>query len=306
MLAKLLSQAQQYDLVHLNGLVYSHSAYAYWAIRRQSIPIVVTPHVEMAHRATYDLGYQSKVLRDSDHVLAVTEGERDFLIERGLSPWRVTTAGNGVCVEAFPRRDAAACRRRLGLPVDAFVVLFLGRQVKYKGVGTALDAFARLRERFPQLHLVVAGPETDYSRRLFSRWHGQPGLANVGRVSEKERLDLLNACDCFVLPSAGEAFGIVYLEAWSVGKPVIGVDTRAVSTVISNGVDGWLVPADDPDSLAAALSRWIETPALARQMGERGRAKVLSRYTMARVADVVEGVYRRTLRAADRFSGHTS
>lgn len=306
MFVRLLSQAGQYDLVHLNGLVYSHSAYAYWAVRQRGVPVVVTPHVEMAHRSTYDLGYQSRILQGSDHVLAVTDGERAFLMERGLSPWRVTTAGNGVRVEAFPRREAATCRRRLGLPTDAFVVLFLGRQVKYKGVETALDAFALLRRRFPCAQLVVAGPETDYSRRLFSRWQGLAGLVNLGRVSNEERLDLLNACDCFILPSVGEAFGIVYLEAWSVGKPVIGVHTRAVSTVIKDGVDGWLVPADNPVTLAAALGRWVETPALARQMGERGRDKVLNRYTTARVADVVEGVYRRTLRAVDRIPGRTS
>jgi glycosyltransferase involved in cell wall biosynthesis len=118
----------------------------------------------------------------------------------------------------------------------------------------------------------------------------------LGRVSDEERLDLLNACDCLILPSAGESFGIVYLEAWTVGKPVIGARTPAVSTVIDDGMDGWLVPADDPVSLARAVSRWIESPHLARQMGERGREKVLRRYTRAHVTDAIEGAYRRVLR----------
>jgi glycosyltransferase involved in cell wall biosynthesis len=282
--------------------VYSQSAYAYWAARRRHVPIVVTPHVEIAHPATYDLGYQSRILQGCDHVLSDTEGERAFLIERGLQPWRVTTCGTGVRLESFPRRPAAACRRRLGLPVDAFVALFLGRQVEYKGVGTALEAFSVLRRRHPSLYLVVAGPETDYSRRLFADRQGEPGLILAGRVSDEERLDLLNACDSFVLPSVGEAFGIVYAEAWSVGKPVIGVRTRALETIISDGVDGWLVPPREPAALAEALGRWISAPDLARQMGERGRAKVLARYTLARVADVAEGAYLRVLRARERFS----
>lgn len=297
MFAALLSRAGQYDLVHLNGLVYSQSAYAYWAARRRGIPVVVTPHLEMAHRSTYDLGYQTRILEGSEHVLTVTDGERAFLMERGLSPWRVTTSGNGVRVEAFPQREMAACRHRLGLPRDAFVVLFLGRQVQYKGVGTVLDAVAPLRQRYPHLYLVVAGPETDYSRRLFSRWLDQPGLMNLGRVSDEERLDLLNACDCLALPSTGEAFGIVYLEAWAVGKPVIGANTPAVSTLIEHGMDGWLVPADEPFALAQVLLRWIQAPQLARQMGERGRAKVLDRYSTMRVADITEGVYQRVKRS---------
>jgi glycosyltransferase involved in cell wall biosynthesis len=264
--------------------------------------VLVTPHVEIAHRSTYGLGYQSRILEGCDHVLAGTDGERAFLVERGLSPWNVTTGGHGVRVEAFPIWEAAACRQRLGLPQNVFVILFLGRQVQYKGVGTAVKAFALLRRRYAHAHLVVAGPETDYSRRLFSGWQEQAGLLNLGRVSEDVRLDLLNACDCLVLPSTGEAFGIVYLEAWAVGKPVAGVRTRAISTVIGDGRDGWLVPAGDAFALAQALGRWIESPALARQMGERGRAKVLNRFTTARVADVTEGVYLRTLRARDRLS----
>jgi glycosyltransferase involved in cell wall biosynthesis len=304
MFASLRSRASEYDLVHLNALVYSHCAYAYPVARRRGVPVVTMPYVEMQHRSTYDLGYQGKVLTGSDHVLVVTEGERAFLLERGLSPWRVTTVGCGVRAASYPTRNATECRRRLGLAEDAFVALFLGRQVKYKGLATALEAFALMRGRAPNLELVVAGPETDYSRRLFYRWGGRlgqrdrlPGVRNLGRVSDEERLDLLNACDCLILPSSGESFGIVYLEAWTVGKPVIGAHTPAVSTVIDDGVDGWLVPAGDPVALARALSRWIESPLLARQMGERGRAKVLRRYTRAHVADVVEGVYRRVLRA---------
>jgi glycosyltransferase involved in cell wall biosynthesis len=281
----------------VNGLVYSHSAYAYWAAGRCGVPVVVTPLVEIAHRVTYDLGYQRRILHGCDHVLAVTDGERAFLIERGVSPLRVTTGGCGVRIEDFQRREGIECRRRLGLPPGAFVALFMGRQVQYKGIETTLDAFALLRRRYPHLLLVVAGPEADESRRLFARWRDAPGLLNLGRVSDEQRLDLLNACDCLVLPSTGESFGIVYLEAWSVGKPVIGCQTRAVATVIEEGKDGWLVPPGDPVALAEALARWVDAPHLARQMGERGHTKVLSRYTTARVADVAEGVYLRALRA---------
>jgi glycosyltransferase involved in cell wall biosynthesis len=82
-----------------------------------------------------------------------------------------------------------------------------------------------------------------------------------------------------------------------VGKPVIGADTPAVSTIIEHGVDGWLVPAGESLALARALIRWIKVPHLVRQMGQRGRAKVLRRFSTARVADVTEGVYLRVIRS---------
>ena len=179
----------------------------------------------------------------------------------------------------------------------------MGRQVEYKGIEATLEACSLLQRRHPSVHLLVAGPETEFSRRLFARWGERPGVLNLGRVSDDVRLDALYACDCMALPSTGEAFGIVYLEAWTAGKPVIGVRAPAVSTAIEEGVDGWLVPPSDPLALAQVLSRWVQSPQLARRMGARGQAKVLSRYTVPRVADVVEGVYKRVLRARSRFSG---
>jgi glycosyltransferase involved in cell wall biosynthesis len=125
-------------------------------------------------------------------------------------------------------------------------------------------------------------------------------VINLGVVSNEVRLDVLNACDCLVLPSEGEAFGIVFLEAWAVGKPVVGPNTPAATSLIQDGRDGWLVPLGDTMSLIWALKRWIDSPSLAQQMGERGREKVLARYTWRHIADVIEGVYVRTLRARQR------
>jgi glycosyltransferase involved in cell wall biosynthesis len=297
MFATMLFRLPRYDLVHLNCLVYGHVAYGYWAARCRGVPVVVTPHAHVGQEYTYGVGYQLDVLRGSDHVVADTEGEREFLIELGLDPRRVTTAGTGLRPELYPLRDVAACRRRLGLPEDAFVMLFLGRQVEYKGLGTALEAFLRLKPEWPALHFLVVGPETEFSRQLFAPYHDLPGLTNLGAVPDDVRLDALNACDCLVLPSAGEAFGIVFLEAWIMGKPVIGPLTPAVSTLVRDGRDGSLVPLGDPAAIATALRAWLDAPGLAREMGARGRARVLQQYTQARVTDVLEDVYRQTLRA---------
>jgi D-inositol-3-phosphate glycosyltransferase len=300
MFARLLSRLPRYDLVHLNCLVYGHVAYGYLAARLRHVPVVLTPHVHVDQECTYGVGYQLRILRGADHVLADTAGERDFLLKLGLEPRRVTVAGVGLRAEDYPAQDQAMCRRHLGLPEDAFVMLFLGRQVEYKGLEAALEACVALRARHPHMVLLIVGPETDYSRALFARYRGQSGLHNLGAVPDSMRLAALNACDCLVLPSAGEAFGIVFLEAWIVGKPVIGPRTPAVAALIEDGRDGWLVPPGDPAALVEALGRWIDAPELAARMGARGRHKVLDRYTCARIADVIERVYGRTVRAYGR------
>ncbi len=304
MFAAMVSRLPRYDLVHLNCLVYSHVYYGYVAARWRRVPVVVTPHAHPEQEVTYNLGYQLDVLRGSNHVLTGTDGERRFLLGLGLNPWRVTTVGHGLNTKSYPLKNQKVCRQRLGLPDEAFVTLFLGRQVEYKGLKMALEAHMAVRRCHPRAHFLVVGPQTDFSRKLFASQETLPGVMNLGLVSDDVRIDALNACDCLVLPSAGEAFGIVFLEAWIMGKPVIGPSTVAVSSVIRDGQDGWLVPLDDTEAMAEALGRWLTSPSLARQMGENGRQRVLERFTQARVAEVVEGAYLRTLRACQRASSH--
>ena len=94
LLAALLRRGQQYDVIHLNCLVYAHVAYGYWAARRLHVPTIVTPHAHVEQLATYDVGYQRKVLAGCDHVLADTPAEREFLVRLGLSDQKVSLGGS--------------------------------------------------------------------------------------------------------------------------------------------------------------------------------------------------------------------
>ena len=127
-----------------------------------------------------------------------------------------------------------------------------------------------------------------------------PGLINLGTVSDEMKRHVLNGCDCLVLPSTGEALGYVFLEAWACGKPVVGARIGSVSTVVEDGRDGFLIRPGGAAELADRIARWIEDPDLGRRMGQRGREKVARRYTIAHIADVVEGVYLKVLRERRR------
>jgi glycosyltransferase involved in cell wall biosynthesis len=115
-------------------------------------------------------------------------------------------------------------------------------------------------------------------------------------VSWQEKLDLLNACDAFALPSTGESFGFVYVEAWAVKKPVVGAHSGAVPSLISDGVDGLLVTPDDPADLVLKIKQLYQDVELRQRLAAAGHAKATMRYTVQRVADIVEGAYRRTIR----------
>jgi glycosyltransferase involved in cell wall biosynthesis len=297
-----LKQAPNYHLIHINNLHYAHALTAFAAAKRRGLRIVLTPHIHVEQPVTYDVRYMRAMLEGSDHIIADTRAEREFLIDTGLDHQRVTTAGVGVRLEEFPTLDKRACRRELGLPDDAFVLFFLGRKTEYKGLDLLLEAFAALQQQYPRLHLLAVGRETAYSEALWARYSGLPRLIRHGNVPESTRLSALNACDCLVVPSSGEAFGIVYLEAWVVGKPVIALQTQATSSLIDDGKDGYLVP---PRSLARIVERIVcllKDPDQAQQMGEQGRTKVLNRYTVSRIVDITESVYLRVLRRKQRYT----
>jgi glycosyltransferase involved in cell wall biosynthesis len=121
------------------------------------------------------------------------------------------------------------------------------------------------------------------------------------RVEDDERLAALAAADVLLLPSSGEAFGIVYLEAWAYGKPVIGAPIQAVKALISDGIDGWLIEPEQVEAIRARLAWLADHPEAARAAGEAGHEKLLRRYTTTRIADVVEGAY---FRAQRRHQSH--
>jgi glycosyltransferase involved in cell wall biosynthesis len=299
----ILRRGRTYDLIHLSTLVYSHVTYGCWAARRLHVPVVITPHCHAEQEVSYNVGYQRWAMQQADHVIADTRAERDLLLDLGLDPWRVSVAGLGLCVEDYERAanwNRTDARRRLGLPEEGFVTLFLGRKTAYKGLDVTLEAYGLLQERYPHIHLLAVGPETDYSQTLWPRYRDRTNVHVHGSVSDDEKLAALVACDCLALPSSGEAFGIVFLEAWLLGRPVLGNRTPVAESIIDHGRDGFLVAPGDTVDLAASIERLIQVPGLVREMGARGREKVVSRYTTPRITDRVEGVYLRVLRSRRR------
>jgi glycosyltransferase involved in cell wall biosynthesis len=291
----ILRRGQRYDLIHLNCLVYGHVAYGYWAARLRHVPVIVTPHAHAEQEVTYNIGYQRAVLADCDHILTDTPAERQLMIDLGLPPERVSLGGVGLCPADYPPGDTRAARQRLGLPEEGFVLLFLGRKDKYKGLEVALQAFAQLQDRYPDLHLLAIGPETDDSRAIWPKYQDLPNLHVLGAVSDEEKLAALQACDCLTLPSVGEAFGIVFVEAWMIGKPVVAARTLSVGSVVDDGENGLLAAPDDATDLARCIAALMDNPDRRRAMGQRGREKVLAHYTVPRITDRIEAVYQRVL-----------
>ncbi len=159
------------------------------------------------------------------------------------------------------------------------VILTVGRWLtaeRYKGMDTLITALPRLLTQRPEVQLLFAGAGDD--RAWLEDLAEQNGVNRhvhfLTGLSYSELAACYSACEIFALPSRGEGFGLVYLEAMACGKPVIGGLHGGAPEVIQDGVTGYLVPHGDPIQLATSLEALLADPVHAKEMGARARQRV--------------------------------
>ncbi|HEX3245470.1 MAG TPA: glycosyltransferase family 4 protein [Chloroflexota bacterium] len=256
--------------------------------RELGIPFVLTPFHHPRWTSWLFRVYH-ELYRSADAVLALTEAERHVLIGLGVSAERISVVGHGPVLDEDPRAD----RFRSQEGIDGPIVLFLGQKFAYKGLNALLEAAPLVWRTHPSARFVFIGPRTPASNRLFRRV-ADPRIIEMDAVSLEVKTDALAACSLLCVPSAQESFGGVYVEAWSLGKPVIAADIPATRELIHHGEDGLVVSQDAP-SLAEAIALLLDDSALATTLGQRGRDKVNERYRWPAVASRVAAVYQALL-----------
>jgi glycosyltransferase involved in cell wall biosynthesis len=115
----------------------------------------------------------------------------------------------------------------------------------------------------------------------------------IDNFADGDLPSIMDACDVLTLPSVEESFGLVMLEAWVCGKAVIGADIASTRCIIEPGVDGLTVKPFDAEDLCAKIMALIADPAKRARFGERGREKVLARYTWDKVTNAWEAAFKR-------------
>ncbi|MBI4361935.1 MAG: glycosyltransferase family 4 protein [Euryarchaeota archaeon] len=192
--------------------------------------------------------------------------------------------------------DAGKVKEKYGIHPLAPVVLFVGRMTYQKGPDLLVEAIPRVLGERWDAKFVFAG-EGDLRGPCQARAQelGVGGACRfLGYVSDETVVEWLNACDLLCVPSRNEPFGIVALEAWSAGKPVVG--TEAVD-IIHNFVDG-VRAYIQPGSIAWCLGHVLGDMERARWMGKQGREKVEREYRWEKILAQTESLYRRVLNSA--------
>lgn len=286
------------DIVHysgtgreLLGFCAAHTA------ERVGAPLFITSHMHVGAWGDGALDFQ--LYRQADRMIALTEYEKEVLIERGARPAAVRVLGHGVNVQGGGDGDAFRRRHQLG---EAPVVLFLGRKAAYKGYGLLLEAAARVWQSVPEARFVFAGPAVPEDERLSAQAATalrDRRVVDLGRISDAEREDAYAACDVFCLPSEGEAFGLVYLEAWAYQRPVVALDIPTLRELVA-GTGGGLLAQPQPASVAGVLVDLLQDESLRRRLGQNGGRRA-RKSTWKDVAARMSYLYHAALSAPSSF-----
>ncbi|MFC2023352.1 glycosyltransferase family 4 protein [Chloroflexota bacterium] len=290
-----------YDLVHASAypsLMYLGQV----AARRSGARLVVMP---CTHDNAEDDGFAApwsqaqrlaRIYRQADAVIALTEREGNKVVASGISAERIHVTGAGIEPQAALGADGRRFRQRCQVPPASPVVTFLGHKTAGKGALCILDVSENMISAGSPAWFVLAGSTTpDFTRRYKALPSGIRKRVLNMELSEREKHDLLAASDMLLLPSRDDSFGIVLLEAWLHGKPVIGARAGGIPDVIEGGETGLLVPFGNADALEQGITWLLENSVAAAQMGALGRERTLRRWTWDAVYDRVRTVYEQCL-----------
>jgi glycosyltransferase involved in cell wall biosynthesis len=251
--------------------------------RRAGVPVVLHAHEILGDRSK-DRAILRWAASTADHVVAVSKAAAAPLGRLGIAD-RVTVVPNGVPLASSP-----------SVPTDPPIVGTVGAISRRKGTDVFLDMAASIAARRPEVRFVVLGSDgpgadADFAAAVRRR---------AGRMSAHLDLEIRHSDDVagelatwtvFVLPARQDPFPLAVLEAMSAGLPVVATAVGGIPEQIEQGVSGVLVPSDDPDALAAEVSRLLDDREARVRIGAAAAARATSVFSLQKQAAGLASVY---------------
>lgn len=212
-------------------------------------------------------------LQAAEAVVAPSQFTRGKLIQvNGVAPEKVTVLAHGLDPDFTQERVVSSARD----PNLVLAVARLNRADIYKGLEVAIAAMPRVVSRCPQARLLIAGDGDDRPRlqQIAAALNLAAHIEFCSEVSGQQLRHLYQQASVFVMPSKGEGFGIVFLEAMHHGLPVVAARAAATEEVLVDGITGILVPPDDAASLGSAISGLLLLDDERDAMGAAARCRV--------------------------------
>lgn len=273
-------RAQKADIVHTH--LSTSSVNGTLAARLARVPCVSTVH-GMSGKLSYVF---------ADHMIGVSQGVCDHLVQQGVARDKVTAVYNGV---QLPKNHLSKLesREKFGIPSEALVIGTVARLTAMKGLDFSLTAFQTIAQQVPHAHYVLVGDGDDRAR--YEQMVKELGIAErVHFLGYQDPVfDPLAAMDLFLFPSLKEAMGIAVVEAMSLGMPVVSTNVGGLPEVIDASM-GRLVNPSDAEALARECLDLIQSGDLA-SLGLAARVKAESMFSVEAMRLGTDAVYHELL-----------
>ena len=237
-------------------------------------PLQSTQHSKLAMKIylSYLLNMSLKLV---DRLIAVNPYQVKFMESLGIPKNKIKLVPNGIPSYIFDYGDGESFINRYGLQ-DKKILLYLGRLNPRKRVSDIIGILPKVIKTHKGIVLVVMGFDEGSLKELMylaKKLHIEEHILFTGEVTEKEKIDALNAAYMFINSSEYEAFGITALEAMAQGTPVISANNEGAKYLLENGKHGLLYEIGDKEELAKCILSLLEDEKKAKEIGDKGRKR---------------------------------
>lgn len=303
MVRTLRRRVAEFDVVHIHSLYRFHTLVAARIAKSRGVPYIIQAHGALdpwnrrrrrLAKHAYHALLEDAHLNRAAAIVCTSAQEEDGIRDLGYKG-RIEIVPLGVDPPEAHVSEATSNPALAMVQPDHRLISFVGRISSVKGIDLLVDSFVAVAKAFPRAHLVVAGPDQDGTLEELGRSVASLGLAErvsfPGPITSTTRDWLLQRSSVFVLPSAGESFGLAVAEAMAAGCPVVVTPRVAIQDMVARAGAGIVAERSAP-ALAQAISSLLADPARAAAMGRAGSDAVRAALSWEALVREMESVYR--------------
>lgn len=220
----------------------------------------------------------------------VSEVSKCDLSRFGVSENKIQVIPNGIDKMDFVGEESLPNSTHQNDP-QAETAIFVGRLVFYKNVETILRAFKLVVKEFPNAKLLIIGDGPSKNQLVDESFSIRESVVFTGRISQKEKVQLIKDSTLMVFPSLMEGFGIAIIEGFACTKPVLVSDVRPLSDIVTNGYDGYILPPFDEKVWAEKIIELFKDKTKCQELGKNAHAEFLQKYELEKVVSKIEDLY---------------
>jgi teichuronic acid biosynthesis glycosyltransferase TuaC len=294
-----INRTQKIDIIHSHAAL-PDGVVGIWISRLLKIPFVVTTHGDDLQTRIYRNAFAVKLIKyvykNSNAIVFVSTKLLKIFNKyfSDIPSKKVEIIYNGIDQNEIK----SACRNGLKQKrLDQNILLSVGRLEKIKGHEWVIKALPEIIKNHNNIKYLIIGEgeEKDHLKNTAERLNVSRYIRFLGNLSHAITLQFISLCDIFILPSYNESFGIVYLEAMALAKPVIGCKDQGIQDCIQHGSNGFLVEPKNSEEIVDIVSRLLKHRAESAKIGQLAKKTVFHSYTWSENAIRHTSLYNRLI-----------